>query len=361
MAKNPNPFSKLMLNIEKMQELIELWCESNFDEKVTVTRDDIPKRVRFYVEKRAQLDFIECSEGRYTIYCDIGPNPSLSKEIANYLLSQIKNPLKDSPYANGFSTKMSEEEFDAVIGLLISDGNSIENSSEVNEPGKACYKLFRMKGIRGDHVTLKYFCNTKRLQVQGKPLYLFQDVLSLIAESIEDTDSVVDNHLEMCNLSIKKDDIYDEMKKVLGEGLFNFFPISHRAILASPFIQFRVTIDMPDYSCLVFPAYRAYEGFLRKVFTKNGLDCMGKDKNIGEFFLVKSGTTIEMKPMYSTSLTEDVENTLKSLYKYYYLNRHAYGHASGNDQFTAVISKRNDAYDKFMEVINYIKKGYTIV
>lgn len=362
MAKNP--FSKLMLNIEDMQGLIELWCENNLNDNCTVKRKDIPERIQFHIEstgKKAQLDFIKCAGGLYTISFKVGADPSVSEAIANYLLSQINNQLKISPYANGFSTKMSEEEFKAVIGLLTSDGNSIENSSEVNELGKHCYKLFRIKGIRGDHVVLKYFCNTKRLQVQGKPHYLFQDVLLLIAESIEDTDSIVDNHLEMCNLSVRKDDIYDEMKKVLGEDLFNYFPISHRAILASPFIQFRVTVDMPDYSCLVFPAYRAYEGFLRKVFTKNGLDCMGKDKNIGEFFFVKSETSIEMKSMYSASLTDDVEKTLRSLYTYYYLNRHAYGHASGNDQFTAVISKRDVAYDKFMEVINYIKKGYTIV
>lgn len=359
MAKNP--FSKLMLNIEKMQELIELWCESNFGEKVTVTRDDIPKRVRFYVEKRAQLDFIECSEGRYTIYYNIGPDPSVSQKIAEYLLSQIANPLKDSPYANGFSIIIPEKEFEAVIGLLNSDGNSIENFSEVDEPKKPKYKLYRIKGVRGDYVTLKYFGNTERLQIQGKPLYLFQDILLLVADFIKDKDSLVDNHLEMCNLSIKKEDVYEEMKSVLGEDLFNFFPLTHRAILASSFIQFKVVVDLPDYSCLVFPAYRAYEGFLRKVFTKNGLDCMGKDINIGEFFFVKNENHIVMQQNYSASLTEEVSSILRSLYAYYYKNRHAYGHASGNDQDTQIISKRDVAYDKFTEVINYIKKGYTIV
>ena len=85
-----------MLNIEKMQGLIELWCESNLNGDFTITRKDIPERIQFYVdsiEKKAQIDFIKCSEGRYTISFKVGPNPFVSEKIAEYLLSQIENPL----------------------------------------------------------------------------------------------------------------------------------------------------------------------------------------------------------------------------------------------------------------------------
>lgn len=169
MVYGKNPFSKLMLNIDDMQGLIEFWCESNCNDGFTVKRKIFLKEYSFTLkaQEKAQLDFIKCAGGLYTISFKVGPNPSVSEMIANYLLSQIKNPLKDSPYANGFSTKMSEEEFEAVIGLLTSDGNSIDNFSESDEPGKPKYKLYRIKGVLGDYVTLKYFCNTKRLQVQG--------------------------------------------------------------------------------------------------------------------------------------------------------------------------------------------------
>jgi len=359
MAKNP--FSKLMLNIEEMQGLIELWCEDNLNDNFTVKRKDIPERIQFHIEsigKKAQLDFIKCAGGLYTISFKVGADPTVSEAIANYLLSQINNQLKDSPYANGFSTKMSEEEFEAVIGLLTSDGNSIENTSEISEPGKPRSKIIRIKGIRGDHVTLTYYYNTNRLQVQGRPHYLFQDILSLVAESIEDTDALVDNHLEMCKLSIKKDDIYEEMKSVLGEDIFNYLPSTHKAILASSFIQFKVNVPFPDYSCLIFPAYRAYEGFIRKIFKKHGLDCVGVE-GFKEYFYTKDNSII-MSPMYADALSNDVAEQLRSLYVFYNKNRHPYGHASGDDFQTVIITDRNVAYSKFMEVINYIKKGYTI-
>ena len=359
MAKNP--FSKLMLNIEEMQGLIELGCESIFNDDFTVKRKDISKRIQFHIEsteKKAQLDFIKCAGGLYTISFKVGSDPSISEKIANYLLSQINNPLKDSPYANGFSTKISEEEFEALIGLLTSYGNSIDNFSESDEPGKSKYKLYRIKGVLGDHVTLKYFLNTQRLQVQGKPHHLFQDILSLVAESIGDTEELVDNHLEMCNLSIKKDDIYEEMKIVLGEDIFNYLPSTHKAILASSFIQFKVNVPFPDYSCLIFPAYRAYEGFIRKVFKKHGLDCVGVE-GFKEYFYTK-GNSIIMSSQYADALPNDVAELLRSLYVFYNKNRHPYGHASGDDFQTLIITDRNVAYDKFMEVINYIKKGYTI-
>lgn len=356
-----NKFSKLMLNIDDMPKLIKLWCESNLEGAFSIEQKDITQRCQFFIHnngKKIELDFIKCSGGLFTIMYKVGSDPVTSELIAEYIFSQISNPLKDSPYANGFSTKMSEEEFEAVIGLLTSDGNSIENTSEISEPGKSRSKIIRIKGIRGDRVTLTYYYNTNRLQVQGRPHYLFQDILSLVAESIEDTDALVDNHLEMCKLSIKKDDIYEEMKSVLGEDIFNYLPSTHKAILASSFIQFKVNVPFPDYSCLIFPAYRAYEGFIRKVFKKHGLDCVGVE-GFKEYFYTKDNSII-MSPMYADALSNDVAEQLRSLYVFYNKNRHPYGHASGDDFQTAIITDRNVAYSKFMEVINYIKKGYTI-
>ena len=94
--------SILQIDVEhrKMQGLIELWCESNLNGDFTITRKDIPERIQFYVdsiEKKAQIDFIKCSEGRYTISFKVGPNPFVSEKIAEYLLSQIENPLKRLP------------------------------------------------------------------------------------------------------------------------------------------------------------------------------------------------------------------------------------------------------------------------
>lgn len=67
-----------------------------------------------------------------------------------------------------------------------------------------------------------------------------------------------------------------------------------------------------------------------------------------------------MSSQYADALPSDVAELLRSLYVFYNKNRHPYGHASGDDFQTVIITDRNVAYNKFMEVINYIKKGYTI-
>lgn len=181
----------------------------------------------------------------------------------------------------------------------------------------------------------------------------------MVTESINDVDVVVDNQLEMCKLSVSKNDIYEEMKSVLGEAIFNYLPITHKAILASTFIQFKINVSFLDYSCIIYPAYRAYEGFVRKVFKSNGLDCIGKS-NIGEYFYRKDNT-FTMKSEYSDKLNSETANLLTKLYVFYNQNRHSLSHASGDDFQTVIISDREVAYNKFKEVINYIKKGYTVV
>lgn len=360
MAKNK--FSKLMLNLDDMTGLIKLWCESNLDGSFNIEKNDLSQRCQFFIYnngKRIELDFVKCSGGLFTIVYKVGSDPVVSESIAEYIFLQISNQLKSSPYANGFSTILPEDEVNAVVELLKSEGNVLSNYSYSSEPGKAAYRLYKFTGIKGDSVTLKYFLRTNRLQVQGKPHYLFQDVISLVTESSSDVDTVVDNQLVMCNLSVNKDAIFEEMKCVLGEDIFNYLPITHRAILASTFIQFKIDVPFPDYSCIIYPAYRAYEGFIRKVFKNNGLDCVGK-VNIGEYFYIKDNTFI-MRSEYSDKLSSETANVLTKLYAFYNQNRNPFGHASGDDFQTVIISDRSVAYNKFMEVINYIKKGYTVV
>lgn len=174
MAKNK--FSKLMLNIDDMPKLIKLWCESNLEGEFNIERKDITQRCQFFIHnngKKIELDFIKCSGGLFTITYKVGSDPVASESIAEYIFSQISNPLKDSPYANGFSTILCEKEVNSVIELLKSEGNTLSNYSDSNEVGKPSYKLYKFTGIKGDSVTLKYFLRTNRLQVQGKPLYLF--------------------------------------------------------------------------------------------------------------------------------------------------------------------------------------------
>lgn len=361
MAKN-NKFSKLMLDIEKMPNLIRIWCESNLEGDFKIESKEITQRHQFFVinnGKKIQLDFIKCSESLFTIMYKVGADQSQSLSIAEFIYSNVSDSLKNSPYANGFSIVLPKDEVLTVIELLKDDGNTLMNYSTCDETGKAAYSLYNFKGIRGDSVTLKYYNRTRRLQVQGKPLYLFHDILSLISETGASTDIVVDTHLEMCNVSVKKDDIYDEMKLALSEDVFKYFPQTHKAILASTFIQFKINVTLLDYSCIIYPAYRAYEGFIRKVFTQNGLDCIGQ-KNIGKYFYTDNDTFV-MRSEFSNDLEDEKVKIMTQLYAFYNKNRHPYGHASGDDFQTRIISNRDVAYNKFLEVINNIKKAYTII
>lgn len=350
-----NKYSKLKIDISKVESWIRFWCEENLECEFSIDSNDIEKRIQYYVilsDGKIQIDFIKCAGGVYTISPNVGTKQELSKEIAEYIFGKVSG-LQGSSYANGFSILMEKGDFDEFITFLKEDGTQILNSSHQAEPGKAEYFLYRLKGIAGDTVVVKYFVKTKRMQVQGKQLALFDEIILWVAESTDKPDAVVDSQIELCGVPLNRNDIYDEMKEILGEKIYHYLPASHRAILAFSFIQFKIDVSMPDYSGLLYPTYRAFEGFLKKLFTDNGLNCTGR-LTLGEFFYPSDGS-FYMKAEYSGKIETSMADFFTRMYGFYHQNRHPYAHASGDDFQTAVISNREIARSKFEEVIRKMK------
>lgn len=128
------------------------------------------------------------------------------------------------------------------------DGVTLKNYSEQSEDGKAKYQLYQFSGPTGDTVTIKMYPNTERMQMQGKPLWLFNEIVSLVSENGAEMSEVVDAHLKYCNVVMNQKDVFEEMEAVLGSDLFNYLSTSHKAILSTSFILSKIDMDMPDYS-----------------------------------------------------------------------------------------------------------------
>ena len=105
------------------------------------------------------------------------------------------------------------------------------------------------------------------------------------------------------------------------------------------------------------PAYRAFEGFAKKVYSCAGLECED-GQQLGAFFECGSNTPV-MKPEYSSLLDDETVKCLTSIYKLYSRNRHPYSHATENDYNTAIIQEREVAEELLWEVINQMKSWYS--
>lgn len=356
-----NKFSKLSIDKDKLSGWINMWCEENLDGDFSIANTEKADRIQYLIrngQKEIKIDFQKCAGGLLTICPKVGTNIPISTSIAENIYARVCNVLKDSPFANGFSIVIQEDDFETVIELIREmDGVTLNNFSEQNESGQAQYKLYKFSGAAGDAITLKYYPNTSRMQLQGKPLFLFNEVVAMVSENGAKQDDVVDAHLRYCNLDMKKEEVFEELKGILGDGLYGFLSNSQKAILSTSFILSKVDGYLGDYSIIVQPANRAYEGFVKKIYAQEGLECDGENQ-LGIFFDWQDHIVPVMKKKYADTLDEETQKGFTSMFKFYSQYRHPYMHASAYDYSTTIIEKRENADEKLNEVVSSMKSWY---
>lgn len=354
-------YKNLLIDNEKIIPWIRFWCEENLTEEFSISRKKLNGYDRYLVKtsnEEIMIDFFNKDGGLKTIRHTVGTQREKSEKIAESIYNRVKDVLKNSPFSNGFSIKMEHGDFEVFISLVNDiDGVAQIRKENVDTEGKAKYELYRFRGAERDEVTIKYYLGTSRMQMQGKPLVLFNDMLAILCEEASDKDEVVDAHIQYCNVDLRLEDVDEELRNVLGEGLYKFLNKSLRATLSTSLILYKVEVTLPDYSAIVFPAYRALEGFLKKVFTQNYLD-VDSVRDINEFFDFPTIGVPQMKEEYVDIVGEDKSDTLTDMYKFYRKNRHPIAHSSFKEEKVMIIQDRKIANEKLYEVVEKMKKWY---
>lgn len=359
-----NKYSKLLFDASYLFDWINQWCELNLEDSFSITHRETDQRISYIItndKEEIKIDFIKANGGALTIYPNVGKNQEISNLIAEDVYSRVTSNLTKSPFANGFSMKMAYDDFNILIELLRDyDNVSLETYSKQDIPGRPIYELYRFKSTLNDLVVIKYYNNTKRIQIQGKPLYLFNEILSLICQSEENANSVVDAHIEICNLSVDRDELNEELLGILGSEVYNFMTVSHRALLNDSIVLSKIRIDgLDDYSYIIQQALRAYEGFTLKMIKGKGC-ALPPRKQIGEFFTRQSvNDSFVMKQKYIMSLTASEITLFESMYSFFNSKRHPYMHSSDSDLTTTVIGTYDNALEKLEEIIQNMKVSYS--
>lgn len=358
-----NKYSKLVFDSSQIYNWINQWCELNLEGTFSIENKDTEQRISYTIvngSKEIKIDFVKARGGALTIFPGVGKNIDISELIAEDIYGRISSNLSKSPLANGFSIKMSYEDFKILIDLLKEyDDITLENYSTQDKSGRQIYELYRFKSVLNDSVVVKYFNNTNRVQIQGKPLYLFNEIMSLICQSEGNAGSVVDAHIEICNLHVERNELNDELKEILGPDVYNFMSITHRAMLSTSLVLSRVRIDgLDDYSYIIQQALRTYEGFTLKMMSSKGC-ILPHRKQIGEFFCRASvSDSFTMKEKYKVSLNPNEIALFEAMYNFFNSKRHPYMHSSDIDATTTIIGTYEGALERLEEVIRNLKESY---
>lgn len=350
-------FNSLNIRFIDLEDLIKQYCISNYGGNFKVgnleqnRNNPILHTIKVTVDSKvAALNFYKNGDGTVTIQYKVGKNQDISKNIASFIKS---NGIKDERKNISLSLDdINECDFDLLMEYIEElDVKVLEN---VNIPHGHKYKF---KSVEfNDELTLTYYNSKCKILIQGKPLYIYYEIISFLSECMG-FDAVIKSHSQAYNVNIKAKEVVDEMKDRLDDS-YDFLGETLRKVLSPSFVLNKLDIELEDYSSFAYPALRTLEGYLKKILLNNGIEIkkefniFTKDQNRGEHYL-----DIDKCNRYHNK-TIDCPITkfgIEKIYNYLSKNRHPLFHTNYITDSTTIIEDRRHAEIIINETLELIK------
>lgn len=349
-----NFLNELHLDRSKIKEKIIEYCNEEFTTYVTTEIENIKDtQYRCTINgdnKEIVIDFYYKLDGRTTIK-PTGKNYEDSFKIAlNLKLNLCNVDIGGASY----SIKIVEDE---VVSLLIEYLLELNGVTKLNEDKTDIYKLFRFKGILGDKIVIKHF-NNKRLQIQGKPLHLYQEITCFLAEYFP-FEEIIKSQSEFFNVSITREEIQEELDNLLPNSK-NFLGERLKSILSPALAYKQIDIFLPDYSGFVFPVLRALEGYIKLLFLNNNIKI--KKKNGFDEHIFFDDYKYFLRP--ETKALIDCNDTCLAIersFNYFNQHRNQLFHADGIDANIRLVETKKEAVRIINNTFAIIEETYNSI
>lgn len=200
-------------------------------------------------------------------------------------------------------------------------------------------------------LTVQWF-NTQIVLIQGTASTLFQIVLSYFDELIEEHE-VVPILRSVYKIGIDKSKIEKTYKDIFPKLPTNY-PSSMKVLLQQSIVNMNIFVQGFDYGQYCFPSYRALEGHIKYLLTKNGIQV---HTTFDQFELVN--TKYNLKSAYSLDVNE--KNNIERCYNLLHDKRHSifhFGNIMGTTSVdtTRLISTHEEAVDLITETLTTISE-----
>ncbi|TES52111.1 hypothetical protein E2L07_14485 [Halalkalibacterium halodurans] len=298
--------------------------------------------------KELLVDFYFNKDDKTTIQPKVGQNQDTSMELATYILGKLEYSYSDIKSRSYSVHPLPEDELDLIIEYL----GELKGVKKVNVSRNDTnrYSLYQFKSEIGDKITLTYYDN-KRLQIQGKPFFLYQEVTCLLSAYFPFED-VIKNQSEFFSVEISPTEIRDEMKEMLPSA-YNYINEELKKVLSASLALQKIDIELEDYSSFVFPALKTLEGYLKQIFAEKGI--LIKKGGFGKYFgynsILKKYKYLQ-EPEIDSIVTIDV---IETLYNYVHKHRHTIFHAEAIASATRIIETKQNAELIIEQVISLIE------
>ncbi|GEM_PF-720609 len=325
-------------------------------QRYTIGRASVPS---------ALIDFICNGDGTTTIHYKTGKNQELGAILAEFVKGKINPNEFESIEMTLQDLRETDVEplFEALRGDSYPEGGKMFNCSI--EQDNATLIQIRISSLRHrDHLVLKFYRTTHKLQIQGKPLFTYKrlsfhliDILDLwgIEKILNRRD---DTKQELVSVPVAEHFLKehyphtfqkapDPIKKLMLSGLC--------VSLASP--------EMVDYSMLLYPDLRALEGALHDCLSAFGLYSSNftdaGDSRLGVMYKRKPDETFSLASQHVTIIqSKELVEALEEGYNHYSGKRHPLFHMNEQLIFSYCISDLGTALTLITDTKKCIEKLY---
>lgn len=339
--------SKILINKDSVNHLLDMFFNTNTNFVKKEIKTSTQKTIcKFYVNrKECQVDIYHCNNGINAI--SIGKN----KELSNVLIQFLeKQGIKDDKISKQIVINDISIWEDIIDYIKTDFTGRIESKVQDNR--------IVFKGFNNDKLTM--IKNSKNIVLQGKPYYVFNIVLTFIAEL--DVISF-DTYVSLCqqyNENAYSANIIRENIKNILKNSYSYMEETQIKSISGAYSFINKDIVSEDYSAPLTGVFKALEGFIKKLLTQH-FDFKLKKQNstLSPFRLDKKTKKTEID--LRTDISDNDKKALYLLYEVYCDKRNVYSHSTVDPSQMKIIENYKEAEELRTEVLETIEKSYNII
>ena len=311
-------YNALSLDREKLLDSIKSYLDLYFNKcLIGKLQNKVGTRKRVDIEadcKSFYMDFHYNTDGTTTIEDFGGSNVEIKKNLAHFIKSNcsISNEKRDTWFV---VKNIEKQDFEAILDLL-KDSEYYKKGHTFSPEDKGSSILYRLKGKYNEDLVITRF-NTGTVQIQGKPLLLFNEAMSMLGELLE-LDEIPTCYNKLYKIEIDKDAVREKCKLYMQNSYHKINGKLKKCIHQAVYYEL-IDGEMFDYSAIPLTAFRSLEGHIKYVL-KEFEFITTRHKPIGSFY-DKDGSKYILKTEVKEKINNDnkCNNLEKDNDKYHYI------------------------------------------
>lgn len=300
------------------------------------------------------LDIFFNKCGTCSLQYKLGKNQPLGKAAADALYETIHPDEFTS--VNLVLKGIHEDDIEPVLIELAQYAEHVEQTITEDNPTRKVIKL--QSRTFQDSLTVTHHKTTHKLQVQGKPLSCYRELIYLLTELLELNclDRVLIRKDEGSAEIVRTEMALAFLQEKLGDAEKNIPETVKKLLLSSMCVKL-ATPNLPDYSMLIYPELRSLEGALKDCLGNNSIDIDGQ--LVGDFFTYLSPGNYALDSDLHDQITDaGVRSMLGEAYSWYNKHRHGLFHMEDITEGSRLIGNFDQLISLSDRTYQFIKELY---